>query len=155
MRHAARVVLLNADDRLLLIQCASGRGDGHFWITPGGGLEGDETHEQAATRELAEEIGLTGVPLGPCLWTRVHTFPWGGRVLEQHERLYLCRVDHHEPRPTRLSAEEQRVLSVMRWWTLAEITEATAAGELFSPRDLAARLQALLRDGPPARPCHL
>ena len=40
----------------------------------------------------------------------------------------------------------------MRWWTLAEIEAAGAAGVRFAPRRLPARLAALLADGPPPAP---
>jgi hypothetical protein len=39
-----------------------------------------------------------------------------------------------------------------RWWTVDEIA---ASAERFEPLDLAARLRALLRDGPPAEPVSL
>ena len=39
-------------------------------MTPGGGLEGDETFEEAAVRELREETGITGVEIGPWIWLR-------------------------------------------------------------------------------------
>ncbi|WP_229899595.1 NUDIX domain-containing protein, partial [Streptomyces capoamus] len=52
-RKVARVVLLDPEDRILLLH-------GHepddpaddWWFTPGGGLEGAETREEAALREL-------------------------------------------------------------------------------------------------------
>lgn len=56
------------DDRLLL---AMGR-NGDHWGPPGGGREGDETYEEAATREVREETGvdvtITGVDSG-VRWT--------------------------------------------------------------------------------------
>ncbi len=41
------------------------RSDSGLWGVPGGGLEPDESFEQAAARELEEETGLSGVPLTP------------------------------------------------------------------------------------------
>ena len=74
------MVLLDPDDRILLMH-------GHepddpattWWFTPGGGLEGAESREQAALRELAEETGITEVELGPVLWHRYCSFPFDGR----------------------------------------------------------------------------
>lgn len=149
-RRAARVVLLDPADRVLLLRCRSGRDDGSFfWITPGGGLDAGETHEQAALRELHEEVGLSSVRLGPHIWTRRHTFPWLQRIYCQHEQFYLCRltssitVHHHHQ-----SAEERRYLTGHRWWSVDQILASN--GESFAPRRLGLLLSRLLEEGPPA-----
>ena len=93
LRRVARVVLLDPQDRILLLH-------GHepddpaddWWFTPGGGLEGDETREQAALRELAEETGITEVELGPVLWRRICSFPFDGRRWDQDEWYFLART---------------------------------------------------------------
>ena len=51
VRRSARVLLLDASDRLLLVQ------SGHAWFAPGGGVEEGERLAVAAARELREEIG--------------------------------------------------------------------------------------------------
>jgi 8-oxo-dGTP diphosphatase len=52
-RHASRIVLLNDLGQVALLNV--GRYNQHK--LPGGGIEGDETPEQAAERELLEEMG--------------------------------------------------------------------------------------------------
>lgn len=91
LRPAARLLVIAPDDRVLLF-CWTHEllrsPSGSVWITPGGGLEADETHEQAALRELHEETGMV-LPLGPCVWTRRHVFPW--RVAHRPAGTLLCR----------------------------------------------------------------
>jgi 8-oxo-dGTP pyrophosphatase MutT (NUDIX family) len=65
VRHSARVLLIDAADRLLLIRSllVAGQPDrGHAWFTPGGGIEPGEDLTEAAARELHEEIGLYADP---------------------------------------------------------------------------------------------
>jgi 8-oxo-dGTP pyrophosphatase MutT (NUDIX family) len=55
-RRSARVLLLDASDRLLLVH------SGHAWFAPGGGVEAGEKLAEAAARELHEETRLTVPP---------------------------------------------------------------------------------------------
>jgi ADP-ribose pyrophosphatase YjhB (NUDIX family) len=54
-RLAARVILLNQNDEILLVA----NSQKNVWFTPGGRVEPDETIEQAAIRETFEETGIT------------------------------------------------------------------------------------------------
>ncbi len=62
------VYIFNKDKtRLLLTQRGPGARHEHFkWEGPGGGLEEGETYEQAAHREIREELGIS-IELGPVL----------------------------------------------------------------------------------------
>lgn len=149
LRSAARAVVLDPDDRILLVRFEFPNAG--LWGTPGGGVDEGETHEQAIRRELAEEIGLDDPELGPWIWTREHVFPfWDGSWDGQVERFALVRTPRFEPAP-RLTREqlESEFVFELRWWTLAELD---ASGELFAPRRLPELLAALLRDGPPGEP---
>jgi hypothetical protein len=68
----------------------------------------------------------------------------------QVERFYLVRTDAFEPAP-RFTAEQlaAEYVTAERWWTQAEIAEATTA---FAPRRLPELLTQLLAEGPPQRP---
>ncbi len=150
LRRVARVVLLDPQDRILLLhghEPADPADD--WWFTPGGGLEGDETREQAALRELGEETGITDVELGPVLWRRVCSFPFDGRRWNQDEWYYLARTTRTVIRATGLTSLEQRSVAGARWWTCRELTEAH---ETVYPTRLAELLRRLLDEGPPADP---
>ena len=153
LRKVARVVLLDPEDRILLLH-------GHepddpaddWWFTPGGGLEGDETREEAARRELAEETGITGVELGPVLWRRMCSFPFAGRRWDQDEWYYLARTAHTSevvPEGTGLTELERRSVAGARWWTCQELARSH---ETVYPTRLAELLRRLLDEGPPAGP---
>lgn len=149
-RKVARLVLLDPDDRVLLIHgFEPADPSSTWWFTPGGGLEGDETREEAALRELAEETGITGVELGPVLWRRMCSFPFDGRRWEQDEWYFLARTTRTETDTTGLTALERRSVSGLRWWTSAELS---AARETVYPTRLAELLRTLLVEGPPRTP---
>jgi double-stranded uracil-DNA glycosylase len=145
-RPAVRALVLDRDDRVLLVEFRDEQ-DQVWRATPGGGIAAGESEEEAIRRELAEEIGLVEFDLGPAIWRREHTFAWMGRILVARERIFLVRVDEHEPTPS-VDLAAEHVHSV-RWWTLAEL-EATA--ETLVPERLAFYLRRLLAKGPPPEP---
>ena len=151
LRSAVRAVLVDPADLLLLVRFSfDGRA---VWACPGGGIEDGEAEASAIRRELDEEVGLTAFELGPCVWTREHVIPlFGGRWDGQRERFYLVRTAAFEPRP-RLTAEELAAEYVvgMRWWTAAELRDASA-DTTFAPRRLPALFADLLAAGPPIEP---
>jgi 8-oxo-dGTP pyrophosphatase MutT (NUDIX family) len=149
IRLAARAVVLDPDDRILLV-CFEGT-EHTVWLTTGGGIDEGETDEEAVRRELWEEAGLAGFELGPLIWTRRHEMPLaGGRWDGQSERYYLVHVPAFEPAP-HLTWEQLREegMTAVRWWTLDELE---AAETLFAPRRLPALMRMLLEDGPPPEP---
>ncbi|MFD8260339.1 NUDIX hydrolase [Streptomyces griseoluteus] len=153
LRKVARVVLLDPADRVLLLH-------GHepddpaddWWFTPGGGVEGAETREQAALRELGEETGITEVDLGQVLWRRRCSFPFAGRRWDQDEWYYLARTTQTATAALGLTELERRSVSGARWWTCRELEQAH---ETVYPTRLAGLLRTLLDEGPPATPVTL
>lgn len=133
MRSAVRAIVLDPDDRVLLVRFEFPSGT--IWACPGGGIEPGESDEAAIRRELAEEAGLAEFTLGPYVWFREHVIPlFGGRWDGQAERFYLVRTPAFDPSP-RLSPAQLRgeYLHEVRWWAPAELDASDLS---FAPRRL-------------------
>jgi len=126
VRRAARVILLDPENRVLLMRYDDGPPNGTHWSTPGGGLNADENYPAAALRELAEETGWRDVVLLGEVLRREFEMQYSRKLIRQRERLYLARTDQ--------SGREIRGVEAMhaadgiaawRWWTLAELDSTT------------------------------
>lgn len=138
-RTSARVVLLDDQDRVLLLR-------GHdpmvpevaFWFTVGGGVEPGESLRDAAVREIYEETGQRADPAslrGP-LWRRVAVFPFNGELIRSEELFFTLRAPSFEWRPAQLNALERRTITDHRWCGPADIRALDAAGEAVYPYHL-------------------
>jgi 8-oxo-dGTP pyrophosphatase MutT (NUDIX family) len=90
-RQAVRGIVRDGDDVLLLY---TRRYDDYS--LPGGGLDGNETVEEALVRELKEETGATGIRIGRYLGYGDEYRPPqkpGYDVLFMRSHYYLCQVD--------------------------------------------------------------
>ena len=146
IREAVRGLVIDPHDRVLLVRFEFPTAT--RWALPGGGLEPDEAHLDALSRELEEEIGLTGAIIGPQIWHRLHIVPFlNGEFDGQRERIHLIRSEVFAAEP-RLSWEQMNAEFVheLRWWTLDEIAASDAH---FVPNNLHRLVVTVLRDGPP------
>jgi len=140
-RRAARVLLLDRQGRLLLLRWSDPRKpeSGTWWITPGGGLEGDEVWETGAVRELFEETGLRleASSLGEPVLEREIEVELDGVRYRQHERFFLARVASHDVDTSGFTELESATVHEHRWWTIEALASTT---EQVSPRNLLAVL---------------
>jgi len=133
-REAARVILLDGQGRVLLIQGGDPGAPeaGLWWITPGGGLDPGESTEAAAKRELREETGfvVTG-ELGPVVHERTASFSFLGKSYQQHEVFYRAAlgvaVQGGSLDRSGWTAVERDSLTDARWWSADELRTTSEA----------------------------
>jgi 8-oxo-dGTP pyrophosphatase MutT (NUDIX family) len=133
------LLVIDTDGHVLLFQYEDDRGK--WWATPGGGLEGEETFEEAASREAEEELSLTRVVAVP-LWERSIEFTSMGRMIRQAERYFLvrrARADVALGENVREAHRREGIVAA-RCWSPDEIRATT---ERAFPEDLGERLRGL------------
>lgn len=116
-RTAIRALVVDEVGRVLLFRY--GDDYGSWWIAPGGGQEPGEDDAQTLRRELREECGLRGIPLGPLVAEWRH---WGTEEPgfgSGVSRMYLVRVPSFEPAPE-LDLSEEGSLEE-RWFAPDEL----------------------------------
>jgi ADP-ribose pyrophosphatase YjhB (NUDIX family) len=141
VRGAARLLVLTPEPQVLLLRLEPTFRD-PFWVTPGDGLDEGETYEDAAIRELAEEVGRDDLELGPCIWTRQVTFTWERWRVHQKERTFLVPVPAPFEAITVFPDEEP--ITGSGWFTVERLL---AEPETVYPIGLAGHLERLLADG--------
>ena len=144
MRRAAGVLLLGADGRVLFLRRAVGADHPRQWDFPGGGIEGGETPEHAAVRELAEECDIAAKPRHLAFWTRriaddidFTTFIVRGveefdPVLNDEHNQWLWADPRSPPRPLHPGCE---VALAKLGWNELDVARALRDDDLHGPQD--------------------
>ncbi len=148
LRQAVRGLVIDPSDRVLLMQVDFP--DWAGWVTPGGGIEPGEDHHTALRRELAEEVGLPEIFIGPQIMRRTIIDPGLAHHDGQVNHLYLVPCHHFDVKPTMTEAElREEGLVGWRWWSVPELEQT---GEDIRPEDLAELVRQVLEFGAPAEP---
>lgn len=143
-RRAARVLLVDADGRVLLFRGhdPARPAAGSWWFTVGGGLDDGESTRQAAARELREETGLSmaAEALGGVVLERVAEFALAGTAYRQSEEFFLARVDRHDVVTDGFTSFEETFVLGHRWWSREDLR---TTAEAVYPEGLADLLDGL------------
>lgn len=122
----------SADPRVLLLRQFRHAAEGFIWEIPAGRLDPDETPEQCARRELAEETGMRAARLSPL--TVIFTTPGF-----TDERIHLFLASGLEEGAHRREADEFMELHPLPWSTVMGMIEQ---GEIGDAKTLVALMYA-------------
>lgn len=125
-RAAVRVVVTDDVAVLTLADSDPGLPGSRWYVTPGGGIDGGESEERAALRELEEETGLVLAPadlLGPVL-RRTVVHGYSDQILVQSESFYVVRTPRFTPDVSGHTEQEQLTLQGHAWIDIATLAEA-------------------------------
>ncbi|MBW4717360.1 NUDIX hydrolase [Saccharothrix obliqua] len=144
-RIGARVLLLDPDDRVLLIHALDPDDPTHhWWELPGGGLDEGEDPETAARREVAEETGILLTTLDRKLWVRESRFRYKNRDHHRIDHVFLGRTPDTTPQITPQPTENERAgLIEHRWWPASRLRQCH---DKLLPAQLPTLVEDLLAD---------
>lgn len=145
LRRSARVLLFDPDGDLLLIRFrAENRGRMlQFWVTPGGEIEPGEAAEDAAGRELYEELGLVVPLLGPVHEESGGTYEHLGEQVVNEDVFFVAVCERSAPKLAGITEDEIRLMQAIRWWSAEDL--ANAAEKIYPEKlaQIAARVWAV------------
>jgi 8-oxo-dGTP pyrophosphatase MutT (NUDIX family) len=141
-RTSAHVVLIDELRRVLLMSARDPGDDLTVWFTPGGGVEAGESLEEAARRELFEEVdGPRDYDLAGPVWLRRWSGTWDGEPVDAIEWFFVARIRSSDVVAVAETGSGARYFKGWRWWTLSELERFEG---ILAPRRLAELLPPIL-----------
>ena len=151
IRKAARVIVLDSQNRILLMKINPTLNaikpkrliQIPFWLTPGGGVQKNETVYEAAARELYEETGITGVEISKShIWYGEIVLDFDGHETFCQDYFFLVRVQENIPITTeRFEAFEKEIFCQYKWWSIDQMAQSD---DLFVPHGLIPLLEQII-----------
>ena len=137
IRDNARALIINPEGKILLLKLVnfgvidpSGKIRVPYWLTPGGGVEQNESPSQAVEREIHEECGIRDVNIGPKVWFCEHELVIKGTQIQSRDHFFLVRTPDSRVSTDGMLAYEREVYGEFKWWKAQEIQ---SSDELFAP----------------------
>src|SRR5690606_24259920 len=125
--HSVLVILVDSRERILVQREYSYPPNEIMWQLPGGAILMDESIEDAAKRELAEESGYTAKQV-----TNIGFFYVSNRKSNRKQYVLLCK----NPVKAKAQPDDDEFIE-SRWITKTKLTKMIAAGEITSINMLA------------------
>lgn len=154
LRQAVRGLMIDRQDRVLLVKLDLPWTDWVGWVLPGGGIEAGEDPVAALRRELHEETGLSNAFIGPVV---CHRRIIGSTVAQgfsgQQEIVHLVPC-HDFPLEPALAQHELRGEGILdlRWFTLDDLRTTT---DTVVPAELCDLVERVLEFGGTVEPLTL
>lgn len=128
IRKSSRAILLNPENELFLFKFEFAMLSEHktLWVTPGGGVESNESFEQALYREVYEEMGIE--LKGGYKWIYYRNKPFttkSGEEFISEERYYLVKIQHSNISLNNMTQTEKKLTREWKWWSVEEIQNSS------------------------------
>ncbi|WP_198918729.1 NUDIX hydrolase [Pseudomonas chlororaphis] len=129
-RKSARLLVINPSRKVLLFRFLHKEGalaGDDYWATPGGGLEGGETFQLAAVRELHEETGIRVGTVGEPVADR--RFPMqlpSGEWVTSVEQYFVVHAPDQPLSRAGWTSSEAQVMADHRWWSAHDLRSTEA-----------------------------
>lgn len=129
-RKSARLLVINPSRKVLLFRFLHKEGalaGDDYWATPGGGLEGDETFQVAAIRELHEETGIQVCAVGEPVAGR--RFPMqlpSGEWVTSVEQYFVVHAPDQPLSRAGWTLAEAQVMADHHWWSADDLRSTEA-----------------------------
>lgn len=124
IRYCSRAFIINKENKILLqrFEFPQINGNKTLWVTPGGGIEENETYEEALERELYEELNIKiQINEAPVLTLDV-LIDGKKEIFTSHEVYYLiCIEGKIEVSFDSMTDNEKDTFKGLKWWDREEL----------------------------------